>query len=148
MQLSAKVFHCYRLYFTILVHGEVPNDDGCGVSWCYEWYTRGRCIAWGYRNWVSWSNAHRTGGAIVYFTLLVFGLCWQGSRSKGLMLLLKELQLERTDLNYRVRVDFALRGAPGSSLLRVTLGDSCILALSIWWPKEDMSQAYVMWIWY
>lgn len=47
-------------------------------------------------------------------------------------MLLKLLQLERSDLNHRVGVDFALRGGLGDSLWRVGVNDGGILALPTW----------------
>lgn len=48
------------------------------------------------------------------------------------MLLLKLLQLERSDVNHRVGVDFALGGGPGDGLRRVRVIDGWILAFAAW----------------
>lgn len=137
--ITRKVFsefcHYCTLYFTILIHGEVSNDDGCGVSWCDERHTRGGCIATGHWDWVSGSDANRAGVAILGFFLSFLRLCWWGSRSGRGMMLLKLLQLERSDLNHRVGVDFALRGGPGDSLWKVGVNDEGILPLPTWWGK-------------
>lgn len=48
------------------------------------------------------------------------------------MLLLNLLQLERSDVDHRVGVDFALGGGPGDGRWRVRVVDGCILALPAW----------------
>ena len=124
-----------KLYFTVLIHGEVSNDDGGGVSRRDEGYTRGGCIATGHWDWVSWSDANRTGIAILGLYFLFFGLCWWGRRWGPSL-----LQLEWSDLNNRIGVDFALGGGPGVSLCRRRVDDGCILTFLAWWVRDDTSQ--------
>lgn len=54
-----------------------------------------------------------------------------------LLLLLRRLQLERSDVDHRVGVDFAPGGAFGDGLAGVTAGR--ILDLTAWWGTEDAS---------
>lgn len=68
---------------------------------------------------------------ILGFLLFFLGLCWRGGRSRGAVLLLVLLQLQGSDLNHRVGVDFALGGGPGDILRRVGVSDGCILDLPI-----------------
>lgn len=56
------------------------------------------------------------------------------------MLLLKLLQLERSDVNHRVGVDFALGGGPGDGRWRVRVVDGCILALPACGGRGESSQ--------
>lgn len=73
-QSKSHSWDCCRLYFTVLFHGEVSNDDGCGVGWCDKRYSRGGCIAAGHWDRVSGSNAHGAGAALLGFTLTFFRL--------------------------------------------------------------------------
>lgn len=57
-----------------------------------------------------------------------------------LLELLLLLQLERSDVDHRVGVDFALGGASGDGLWRVRVTDGLVLAFTAWWATEDTSQ--------
>jgi len=57
-----------------------------------------------------------------------------------LMLLLELLQLERSDVNHRVRVGFALGGASGDGVRRVRGIGGRILAFTAWGGSKKTSR--------
>lgn len=124
------------IYFTIIVHREVSNDNRCGVGWGDERYIRRGCVAGGHRDRVYRSHSNMTGVGILCFSVLVFGLCRWGCRSEGLLLLLGQLLMKRIDLNHRIGVDFALRDTPWGRLWRVR--DRCVLVLPPCWCKDPL----------
>lgn len=132
---SVKTFHCRMSYFTIIVHREVSDDNWSGVSWGDEWYIRRGCVARGHRHWVYRSASSRTGAPIFCSCVMVFGLCWWGCRSEGLILLRGQLVKKRIDVNHRIGVDFALGGTSWGRLCRVS--DRFILVIPPCWCKED-----------
>lgn len=125
------------LYFTILIHGEVSNDNGCGVSWRDEGYTRGGCIATGHRHWIAWGDAAGAGVEILSLSLSFFGFPWWGRGRGGSALLLQLLQLEGSDVNHRVGVDLSLGGGPGDCLWRVQVIAGLLLAFTPWESKQS-----------
>lgn len=106
------------IYLTVIIHGEVSDDNRGGVSWGDEWYVRRGCVAGGHGHRVHRGASSRTGAAIFCFSVLLFGLRWRGCRSGGLVLLLGQLVKNRVDLNHRIGVDFALGGTSGGRLWR------------------------------
>lgn len=135
-------FPCGQLYFTIFIHGEMSEDDRCSIRWCDERHPRGGCIATWHWHWVSRVNARRAGVGVVAFSLPFFGLHWWGRGRGGPMLLLQLLQLERSNVNHRVGVDFSLGGGSGDGLQRLRVTDGWILAFPAWWQKEDTLNFY------
>lgn len=126
------------LYFTILVHREVSNDDRCGVGWCDEWDTGGGGIATGHWDRVSRSDASRAAAAVPrVFLSSLRRLHGRGGRRGGPVLLLHLLQLEGSDVNHGVGVHFAPGGGPGDGLGSVRSIGGWSLAFTAWSGKSD-----------
>lgn len=99
---------------TILIHGEVSDDDGGGVGWRDHGHVGGHGIATGHGHRVARGHTGTAGHLLGLRLLLGSGTGRGRGRHRGLRWLLQQLLwLEGCDVNHRVRVDLPLGGAPG-----------------------------------